>query len=120
MKLLVVGSRGIKEYDLEKHIPKETTLIITGGADGVDTLAEKYADRKGISKLVLRPQYSLFKRNAPLKRNEKMVELCDMALVIWDGTSRGTKHTIEYINKTGKSVNIIICEEKSENDIEIK
>ena len=80
MKLLVVGSRGIKEYDLEKHIPKETTLIITGGADGIDSLAEKYADRKGISKLVLRPQYSLFKRNAPLKRNE-IIDAIPMDLV---------------------------------------
>ena len=48
MKLLIVGSRSIKEYDLEKHIPKETTMIITGGADGIDTLAEKYADKKHI------------------------------------------------------------------------
>ena len=71
MKLLIVGSRGIKEYDLEKHIPKETTLIITGGADGIDSLAEKYADRKGISKLVLRPQYSLYKRVLRLKETKK-------------------------------------------------
>ena len=68
MILLVAGSRGIKEYDLEKYVPEDTTMIITGGADGIDTLAEQYADKKRLSKLVLRPQYSLYGRGAPLSR----------------------------------------------------
>ena len=33
MILLVVGSRSIKEFSLEEHIPPETTLIVTGGAN---------------------------------------------------------------------------------------
>ncbi len=107
MKLLIVGSRSIKEYDLEKHIPYDTTMIITGGADGIDSLAEKYADKKRLSKLVLRPQYKLYGRGAPLKRNEKMVELCDVALIVWDGYSKGTKYTINCANKMGKEVILI-------------
>ena len=107
MKLLVVGSRSIKKYDLERHIPEETTMIITGGAEGVDTLAEKYADKKCLSKLILRPQYDRYGRCAPLKRNEKMVELCDVALIVWDGRSKGTKYTISYAEKIGKKVILI-------------
>lgn len=107
MKLLIVGSRSIKEYDLAKHIPNETTMIITGGADGIDTVAEKYADKKRLSKLILRPQYELYGKGAPLKRNEIMVELCDMALIVWDGCSRGTKHTLSYAEKIGKKVILI-------------
>lgn len=99
MKLLIVGSRSIKEYDLEKHVPAETTMIITGGAEGIDTLAEKIADKKRLSKLILRPQYNLYGRRAPLKRNEKMVELCDMAFIVWDGCSKGTKYTLDYAKK---------------------
>lgn len=41
MKLLVVGSRSIESFDLSKYINKEVSLIISGGAKGVDTLAEK-------------------------------------------------------------------------------
>ena len=111
MKLLIVGSRSIKEYALEKHIPNETTMIITGGAEGIDTLAEQYADKMRLSKLILRPQYDLYGRGAPLKRNEKMVELCDMVLIIWDGCSKGTKYTINYAEKIGKKV-ILITESK--------
>ena len=40
MKLLIVGSRSITDYDISPHIPAETELIISGGANGVDTLAE--------------------------------------------------------------------------------
>ena len=36
MNLLIAGSRSIKKFDIEKHIPPETTLIMTGGADGID------------------------------------------------------------------------------------
>ena len=110
MNLLVVGSRTIKDFDIEKYIPPETTMIITGGAAGVDSLAEKIADEKRLSKLVLRPQYNLYGRAAPLKRNEKMVELCDVALIIWDGSSRGTKYTADYARKSGKKVILIIEE----------
>lgn len=107
MKLLVAGSRSIREYDLEKHVPVETTTIITGGSDGIDKLAEKYADKKRLSKIILRPQYDIYGRCAPLKRNEEMVELCDMALIIWDGCSKGTKYTIDYAEKIGKKVILI-------------
>ena len=107
MKLLIVGSRSIKEYDLEKHIPDGITMIITGGAGGIDTLAEQYADEKRLSKLILRPQYEIYGRYAPLKRNEEMVELCDMVLIIWDGCSKGTKYTANYANKIGKKVILI-------------
>lgn len=108
MKLLIVGSRSIIDYDISPHIPAETELIISGGANGVDTLAEKYADKHRISKLILRPQYKLYHRGAPLKRNDRMVELCDKALVFWDGVSRGTKHTIGYAEKIGKPVEVIV------------
>ena len=107
MKLLIAGSRGITEYNLAPHIPVDTDLIISGGAKGVDTLAEQYADSKRISKLILRPRYDLYRRAAPIKRNERMVELCDSVLVIWDGKSKGTKRTIDYAAKLGKPVNII-------------
>ena len=107
MKLFVAGSRSIKDFDFEGHIPKETSLIITGGADGIDRLAEKYADKKRLSKLILRPQYELYGRSAPLKRNEKMLEICDKALVVWDGVSKGTEYSINYARKIGKEVILI-------------
>ena len=113
MKLLVAGSRSIKEYDLQGLVPEGVTLIITGGASGIDEIAEEYADKKRISKLVLRPRYDLYGKAAPLKRNEEMVEICDMALVIWDGKSRGAKYTIECAKRMGKTVKVITAPKKA-------
>ena len=40
LKVAVIGSRGIDGADLSRYIPKEATMLISGGAVGVDTLAE--------------------------------------------------------------------------------
>lgn len=110
MKLLVTGSRNITNFDISAFIPQNTELIISGGAKGIDEIAEKYADKMKISKLIIRPQYFKYKRNAPLKRNEIMVDICDEVLAFWDGISTGTKHTISYAKKKNKPVEVIIME----------
>ncbi len=108
MKLLIVGSRSITDFDLSPYIPQDTELIISGGAGGVDTVAEKYADEHRMSKLILRPQYGLYKKGATLKRNDKMVDIADKVLVVWDGISKGTKHTLEYARKNNKETVVVI------------
>ena len=114
MKLLIAGSRGINEFDLSAYVSDEVDMIICGGAKGIDHVAEKYADAKRLSKLVLRPQYRRYGRQyAPLKRNEEMVELADEILVIWDGKSKGTKHTIDYVEKVNKPLRVVVLENAS-------
>ncbi len=108
MNVLIVGSRNIDNIDITPHIPNDVTHIISGGAKGVDTFAEQYADKHKISKSIFRPRYDLYKRCAPLKRNDKMVDICDKVIAFWDGKSRGTKHTIDYARKAGKDVDVII------------
>jgi predicted Rossmann fold nucleotide-binding protein DprA/Smf involved in DNA uptake len=107
MKILIAGSRSIKDFDLSPHIPPGTDLIIAGGASGIDMLAEQYADHNRISKLILRPHYQLYGKAAPIKRNEIMVDLADYVLVIWDGKSRGSQHTIQYAKKKEKALVIV-------------
>jgi len=112
MKLLIAGSRSISDFDLTEYIPDDTELIISGGAKGVDTIAEKYADKHKISKLILYPNYCLYGRAAPIKRNEIMVDIADKVLVIWDGKSRGAQYTAKYAEKNGKKTVLILADEK--------
>ncbi|MGM9936978.1 MAG: SLOG family protein [Candidatus Ornithomonoglobus sp.] len=107
MKLLIAGSRSIKEFDLSPYIPEDVDTIISGAANGIDALAEQYADKHRLSKIILRPDYRRYRRGAPLKRNDAMVEMADSVLVIWDGVSRGSKHTIDYAKKLNKKISII-------------
>ena len=100
MKLLIAGSRSIENFDLTNYIPPETDLIISGGAKGIDEIAENFADQHKISKLIIYTRYDIYGKAAPLKRNEKMVDLADQILIIWDGISHGTKHTVSYAKKT--------------------
>ena len=112
MKILIVGSRGIRNYDISELVPPETELIISGGAEGVDSIAEEYADKHKISKLILRPRYERYGKAAPLKRNELMVDIADEVIVLWDGMSRGTKYTLEYAKKNNKPIKVIPLEGK--------
>ena len=112
MKLLIVGSRSIADFDLSEHVPPDVELIISGGAAGADSIAERYADKNKISKLILRPQYENYGRVAPIKRNDVMVDIADAVLVLWDGKSKGTKHTIDYAKKKNKPISIILVKEQ--------
>jgi len=108
MKLLIVGSRDIKDFDLSPYVSDEIDTIISGGADGVDSLAEKYADSKRISKIILRPRYELYGRSAPLKRNMEMVNMADAVLIVWNGHSKGTEFTLNYSKRKNKQITLII------------
>ena len=103
MKLLIVGSRSITDFDLSPYVSDEVDTII----NGIDSLAEKYADLRRLSKYIIRPRYNLYGRGAPLKRNEEMVDMADSVLVIWDGCSKGTQYTIKYAQKSKKQIVIV-------------
>ena len=106
MKLLIAGSRSITSFDLSPYVPDEVDLIITGGAKGIDTLAESYAKERGIPTLTVKPCYEKYGRAAPILRDEEMVDMADAVLVIWDGVSRGSKHTAGYACKKGKPLTV--------------
>ena len=112
MKLLIAGSRSITDFDLNGHISDDVDLIISGGAKGIDTLAEQYADKNGIQKLIIRPKYEKYGKAAPIRRNEEMVDISDAVLAIWDGKSRGTAYTLEYAREKGKRIIEVIFEYK--------
>ena len=112
MKLLVAGSRSIKAFDLSPYISADVDTVISGGADGIDALAEQYADQHNLSKYILRPRYARYRRAAPLKRNEEMVDIADAVLIIWDGRSKGTQYTLKYAQKANKQIILVQVQQR--------
>lgn len=104
----IIGSRNLLIKDISKYIPDNTTLLISGGARGIDMSAEKYADKNGMPKLIFLPDYEKYGKTAPLIRNKLIVENADLVIAIWNGVSCGTKFTIEYAKKIGKEVKVYI------------
>lgn len=111
MKLAIVGSRGIKHADIEAILRQhnlQPSTVISGGAVGVDTLAEQWARNNGVKVEIFKPDYKKHLRGAPIRRNELMARECDMLLAIWDGKSKGTTHIMNYTRKLGKPV-FVFC-----------
>ena len=104
MKLMIAGSRSITKFDIAPYIPNDVDTIISGGARGIDKLAEKYADEHNIKKIIVKPCYELYGKSAPIKRNYEMVDMADCVLVIWDGRSKGTRSVIEYAKQLEKPI----------------
>ncbi len=109
MRVAIVGSRDLS-VDIEKYIPENTTEIVSGGARGIDTLAERWADQHNIPKLILKPDYDKYGRSAPIRRNETIVSASEFVVAIWNGKSRGTKFTIDYAKKCGIPVQVFLID----------
>jgi predicted Rossmann fold nucleotide-binding protein DprA/Smf involved in DNA uptake len=62
MKAAVIGSRSFNDYNKLSEVLStfEISEIISGGAKGVDILAERYANSHHISTTILKPDWSPF------------------------------------------------------------
>lgn len=105
MKLAIVGSRILPETDenlakiteiIKRHI-SGITEIVSGGARGADTLAERYAAQEGIRFTLFKAEWEKYHRAAGPLRNAKVVSYCDklIAFYINEAKSTGTKDAVK-------------------------
>lgn len=97
-RILVAGSRTIVNYGLVYWVMDNSGFgfksVISGGADGVDKLGERVAASQGIPVVQYLPDWKTHGKGAGVIRNTEMVNVCDAAIIIWDGRSRGTQDTL--------------------------
>ena len=117
MKIAIVGSRDypamwrveafVKNLAAQdRSMPWRDLLVVSGGADGVDTIAIQTARSEGLNTRVYRPSKDLPPKYAPLARNLTIVKSCDKVVAFWDGSSKGTLDTIKKAVKYGLTVEI--------------
>ena len=98
MRTIIAGSRSCKNFNIVRDVINNCeiipTVIISGGARGVDKFGEMYAKSRGIELEVYPAQWDTYGKSAGYRRNEQMAELADALIAIWDGHSKGTRHMI--------------------------
>lgn len=117
---IICGSRTIDDYDTVKAAIKgakfEVSEVVSGKADGVDRLGEKWADENDIP--VTRIGYKQFLDDyppnvAPIIRNKKMAEYAECAIIIWNGKSCGTEKMIEFAEDKDLKIHLVRTDNNS-------
>ncbi len=105
MKILIAGSRTITDMDILLKVIKlsgykitSSDEIVSGGARGVDTLAEIYAKNNGIPIKIFKPDWDKYGKSAGVIRNYEMAKYCDIGIVIHNG-SNGSMNMIRNLVK---------------------
>ena len=109
MKVIVAGTRDFDDYELLKEKLKtyDITEVVCGGAKGADTLGENYAKECEISVDYFPADWNKYGKAAGHIRNGDMAEYCDMAVIFWDGESKGSQDMIQKMRNIKKPCYII-------------
>lgn len=112
MRVAIVGSRRFSEpdrvNDYVNALPPRAS-IITGSASGVDAVATRAARAKGIAVQVMPAAFDeLADASKSAARNQRLIDACDVLVAFWDGTSKGTRNTVERALDSGKEVHVFI------------
>lgn len=110
MKLIIAGSRsinysvGIIRAAIDSSNYDNITEVVSGTANGVDKLGEKWAEQHGILVKRFPADWDQYGKSAGFKRNIEMAKYADALVAVWDGESRGTLRMINTMNAEGKPV----------------
>jgi len=105
MNLGIVGSRNFTDYESFKNAIfkvlqgwnielKDVENIVSGGAKGADTLAEKFAKEYDINMNVYKPNWNLYGKKAGIIRNTDIVENSTHMIAFPSRYGKGTQDSI--------------------------
>lgn len=113
MKVAIVGSRHFADpgrvTDYVKSLPKNAS-VLTGSASGVDAAATKAARERGMAVQVMAASFDeMSDATKAAARNQRLVNTCDVLVAFWDGSSEGTRATVERALDSGKEVHVFVA-----------
>ena len=114
MKLAVVGSRDVDQYEVVREIldtiysyNPEISAVVSGGARGIDSYGAYWAKENDLPVTEYLPDWNKYGKRAGFVRNELIVKDADYVCAIWDGVSRGTLNSIDLARKYKKKLLVI-------------
>jgi predicted Rossmann fold nucleotide-binding protein DprA/Smf involved in DNA uptake len=113
LKVAIVGSRHFAEparvTEYVNSLPPKAS-ILTGSASGVDAAATKAARVRGMSVQVMPASFEeLSDASKGAARNQRLIDSCDVLVAFWDGSSKGTRATVDRALDSGKEVQVFIA-----------
>lgn len=109
MHISVSGSRSFNNYqqlnEIMNHFKPWITHVNHGGAQGLDSMVERWCNENSIPTTIYKPQYQHANdRQAPLRRNIDIVRNTSFLLAFPTSDSRGTWHAVNEAKKMGITV----------------
>jgi predicted Rossmann fold nucleotide-binding protein DprA/Smf involved in DNA uptake len=113
VRVAIVGSRHFADpdrvTDYVKGLPSGAS-IITGSASGVDAAATRAGRERGMNVQVMPASFDeMADPSRSAARNQRLVDACDVLVAFWDGSSKGTRATVERALDAGKEVHVFIA-----------
>lgn len=118
MKIGIVGSRNfknesfvcnkVKKILLENRLITAEHELVSGGAKGVDSWAENTAKNIRAKCTIFKPDWDRYGKKAGFLRNIDIVKNSDKIIAFWDGSSKGTKHSIDIAISMKKPIDIYV------------
>ena len=120
MRVCIIGSRSLDKAEIVmpiidkffKEHTKKPQVIVSGGAKGVDTFSQLYAEHNGLDFIQILPYHLLdptvnFNSKYFFVRTKQMISNADKVLAIWDTKSKGTEYGIKLAQKLDIPVMVV-------------
>lgn len=108
MRTIIAGSRNITDESLVEAAILESgfeiTLVVSGCADGVDSIGEEWAKKNSIIIEYHAPDWQSFGKAAGPLRNKKMADRADALICIILDDSKGSTNMIDEATKKGLKI----------------
>ena len=102
----VTGGKQVADPDIvwttldrtrEKH---DDMVLLHGGGPGVETVAARWAEARGVHQLVCRPNWNAHGKAAPFRRNDELLDLLPKGVIAFPGSGI-TGNLVDKATKLG-------------------
>lgn len=113
IKVIVCGGRDFNNFillteRLDFYLQNQGKVeLVSGGANGADTLAIDYGAMRHIPINVYYADWDAHGKRAGYLRNEEMSRNATHCIAFWNGRSRGTSHMINLTRAAGLKVVVV-------------
>lgn len=108
-RIAIVGSISYPRPDIVEAFVAALpagAVVVSGGADGVDSIAERAARARALEVMVFPADWGRYGRKAGPLRNAEIVAAADRVVAFWNGRSHGTLNTVVQAARAGRPVEV--------------